>query len=480
MKKMLLAALMICILAALPLLACAEIEPDILYQYMPSIKPVSGTGFVTMESKQDNTLGLFTTDGKQVIPYGNVSLNSLGSHFFSAAKDKAELNGLAIYKDDGRQISDYLYGRVTVYNRNWIAGIVLEIVPPEEEEEETEESIAKEALAEVKEEETEEEERIVDLSFNGVDYLIVRWDLYYVTDEAMEGVSYLVASLDREQFAAAKQHGDRISIQDREGNVTVYDRLFRPLDIKVANVASPLYVIKNFQVVDLQYPGIILASGYDEVTEIELSGRTLLSISTTDFTGAKSTTVLDLGGNLLIPADYSVVTMGDPYVVVANADGLRGLFDLDAGKLIVPCEFSKIVEITTSVSRYVNNGYVAVEKDGKRGYVNAETGETTYEPTINARIARTYGCSTVFDGEDGFVLVAGDGVRTELFDYEAISETHGDGTLLVAKKGGFYGIIDWHGNEMFPFIHNNDIVITDDTQAMIRTSTGLELDKINR
>ena len=58
------------------------------------------------------------------------------------------------------------------------------------------------------------------------------------------------------------------------------------------------------------------------------------------------------------------------------------------------------------------------------------------------------------------------------------AKTRGDGHLLVASKDGFYGVIDWHGNEILPFEHKNLITITDDAKALIRSSTGYELDAI--
>ncbi len=472
MKKSWLIALLVCLLALLPAAALAEspdtaetdpaLQPEqveetlpadagdglqlkMLFQYMPSIKPLQGTGLVVMESKMDNSLGVFTSEGQEVIPYGLSAVNVLTNGFLSVAKDKDAVNGLAIYRTDGSQVTDFAYGAVTVFDQRWVAGTVL----------------------------TEASGGEKDMTVNKVDYKIAQWDLYFVSED---GVS-LVASLDRQQFASAKQHGDYISITDRNGVTTAYDRDFQPLPMELKDMKASYYRVENYQIIS-NITNEVIASGYTDVQEADLPTRMLLVAGVIKLNGFKAQAVLDLSGNELMPTEYAVVTMGDPYVVVANESGLRGLYSLAEQRLVAPCEFTNILTSATSVDPYVNNGYICVEKDGKRGYVDARTCAVTCPPAYNSRIAKVYGCSTVFDGESGYVLIAADGTRTELFEYDEIPANRGNGYLLVAKKNGFYGIIDWHGNEMLPFIHKNIITLTDDSKALIRTSTGLELDAI--
>lgn len=452
--------MLICLLAVLPAAALAEgldaeemlpaapaqkLELKTVFQYMPSIKPLSGTGLVLVESKEDNTLGVFTSKGEEVLPYGIAAVNVLTNGFLSVTVDKEAVNGLAIYKNDGTKVSDYAYGSITVYDSRWVAGIVLADAPEGEK----------------------------DLTVNKVNYLIGQWDLYFVSEE---GVS-LVASLDRQQFASAKQHGDYISIQNRDGETTAYDRQFKPVLKELKDVKTSYYQVKNYQIIS-KLTNKAIAFGFTEVAEADLPTRSVLIATALGLDGEKIQGILDTDGNELMPTEYKVVTMGDPYVVVANASGLRGLYSLAEHRLVVPCEFTNIVASTTSVNQYVNNGYVCVEKDGLRGFVDARTCTVTCPPAYNSRIAKAYGSSIAFDGETGFVLIAGDGTRTELHDVTEIPATNGDGTLLVAKKNGFYGMIDWHGNEVLPFIHKTVITLTFDSQSIIRTSTGVELDEI--
>ena len=422
-----------------------ELQLSMKFQYMPSIDPIKGTNLITMKSKTDSTLGVFTSEGQEVIPYGLAAVTKLTHDFLSVTKDKNDLNSLAIYKVDGTQISDYSYGNIIVYDSRWVAGCVLEKASGSEK----------------------------DVSLNKVDYLIIQFDLYYISED---GAS-MIASLDREHYKASKLHGDYISIQDREGLVTAYDRNFQPVDISLKDVNAAYYRVENYKIIN-NITNEEIADGYTAVQEAVMSNRMLLIASTTDMDGSTQQVIMDTDGKVLMPAEYKVVTAGDPYVVVANKDGLRGLYSLAEQRLIVPCEFSNIFASDISVDSYINNGYVSVEKDGKRGYVDVRTGEITCQPAYNSRIAKVYGCSTVFDGENGYVLIAADGIRTELYEYDEIPATNGDGYLLVAKKDGFYGVIDWHGNELLPFIHKNIITLTYDSKALIRTSTGLELDVI--
>ena len=75
-------------------------------------------------------------------------------------------------------------------------------------------------------------------------------------------------------------------------------------------------------------------------------------------------------------------------------------------------------------------------------------------------------------------VAAADGVETIVEVTSIYAKGRGDGHLLVAKKDGYYGVIDWHGNVILPFEHKNLITITDDGKALIRSSTGYELDAI--
>ena len=102
------------------------------------------------------------------------------------------------------------------------------------------------------------------------------------------------------------------------------------------------------------------------------------------------------------------------------------------------------------------------------------------EIKYNTKEVTTLGCVTYWKVEDGvYMLAAADGVETEVHVDSIYSKNRGDGHVLVAQKDGWYGLIDWHGNEVLPFEHKWVISETDDSKAVIRTSTGLQIDLIN-
>ena len=446
MKKTWTVILLVILLTVIPAAVLAEeLQLSMKYQYMPSIKPIAGTNLIIMESKTDNSLGVFTNEGNEVIPYGLAAVNRLNHGFLSVSKDKDELNNLAIFQQNGAQLSDYMYGYVNVFDSRWVAGYILEKASGKEK----------------------------DITISKVNYLILQFDLYFVSEN---GAS-LLTSLDRDHYKSSKVHGDYITIQDREGNVTAYDREFQPVEIALKDVNAAYYQVNNYQIIS-NITNEVIADGYTAVEEASLPTRMLLLATAANEDGSTFQGILDIAGNVLMPAEYQVVSMGDPYVVVANQEGLQGLYSLEEKRLAVPCEFTSIVTCATSVDPYINKGYVCVELDGKLGFVDARTGQVSCQPAYNSRIAKVYGSSIAFDGENGYVVIAADGTRSELYEYEEIAVSNGDGYLLVAKKDGFYGLIDWHGNEVLPFIHSDIITLTDDSKSLIRTSTGMELDVI--
>ena len=443
MKRILACAAALLIL--LPVMALAETE--MLFQYKTSIKPIAGTGYFTMASKEDNTLGLFRTNGQQILPYGYAAVDYLGDDYFSACKDMNALNGKALVRSDGTQAGEMKYAGFTVFNRYWVAAYTVQ----------------------------EEQADKGDVTINKVAYLYDQVDLYYFGN----GTAELAASFTYDEYANAAVHGDYIAIQDREGKVSVYDSAFQPVAVELKAFNSPMFAVKDYQIQSL-LTGEILADGYSEVKETVLADRTLIQATHLYWDGTKLVDLLDMDGSPVMTGDYQIVTLTDRYAVVTDMDKNQGLFSLDEQKLIVPCVYTSIVAVKTDVDPYVHNGYVCVEKDGKYGFVSAATGEETVAPKYSKSVVTLIGCVLAYNNADGsMMLVAGDGTVTTVEDAMAVA-TRGDGYLVAAKRNGFVGLVDWHGNEILPFIHNKDIVVTDDSRAIIRTSTGLQIDALAR
>lgn len=433
-------------LCMLPAMASAELELRPVFEYMPSISSVTGSKYIILGDKSTGLKGVYTTDGQEVLACAYSNLSSVGNNFFIELKDKENVNSNAIICLDGRKISDYAYGRVVTFNRHWAAGYVLA-------------------------EATEEQ---YDLKISKAFYWIDRCDLFYVDDEVKD--SYLVGSIGDRQFVKADVHGKFIAVQGRDEAITVYDREFNPLDIAIDSVSTDIYSIQDYAVME-PGTGKKVIENYISVAEADTPDGLLLLASRYHWTGKLVTSVFDDEGALLYDTEMEITYANRDYAVFRQ-NKKYGLYDLRAQRVLVPAEYGKIVTGDTAVDAYVFNGYVMVETDKLRGFVDTRTGEVSCELKYNYKEFKRAGCVMYRTEEDGrILLVAADGTESHP-DVDSISASRGSGALLVAKKGDYYGLIDWHGEEVLPFIHNKAIVITDDSFGIIRTSTGVELDEI--
>ena len=441
--------LFLALLLLLPASCLGEATIDVMQQYIPKITNVAGTHYVIMQSKEDSTYGLFTTACEEVIPCQYASLSYVSNLFFSAGNGSKDLNSKAILKNDGRLISDYAYGAIKAYSQRWVAGYVITQV---------------------------DEADGYDLKISKKFYRIDRTDLFFVGDEAQD--NYLVATFEGQPFAATYLHGDYITVQDAEEKLTVYNQEFKPMDFVPDNLKDSIYGVQDYQVVNLA-TGETVIPDYTAVKETSSASGTLLTVTRYHWTGKKISGVFDLNGSELVPVEYSISSVTPHYAVITNAEKLKGLYSVDEKKVIVPCMFTNILLGKNATDTYVMNGYVMVEKDGTRCYFDVSKGEVTCEINDDADALTRVGAVCYTKLEDGYMLIAADGVKTKA-DVDSIAGTRGDGFLLIAKKEGFFGVIDWHGNEVLPFIHKTAPVITDDSTAIIRTSTGMEIDQVVR
>ena len=449
--------LMKCLCVALILMlaaasAMAEVNLSMVFQYMPSITSVPGTNCVLVESKQDNSLGLYTTAGQSIIPFAYKNVDYLGNGFFSAYDDKDAVDGKTLWTIDGRMIGKQEYGGFNVFSKRWVAAFV---VSPE----------------------AQSDRKLQDIKVGSKSYQYQRIDLYYVTDEAASVEP--VACLDRDAYADAFIHGEYIAITNREKRVSVYDSSFQPVSVELSAAKNPMYKIDKYQLISLLTKSV-LGDGYSEVAEANLSDRMLIRATRIALDGTKLTGLMNPDGSVVFPADFELVDLTDKYAVVADLDKNQGLFSLEEGRLIVPCAYSAVVPCDTDLDKYVHNGYVCVEKDGKLGFYDVANDVQSCETKYSKRAVTNIGCSLFFTTLEGdLTVVAGDG-EVNTVDADTILATRGDGYLLEAQKGASFGLIDWHGNIVVPINHYKEITVTDDSQAMIRTSTGLQLDTVTR
>ena len=161
------------------------------------------------------------------------------------------------------------------------------------------------------------------------------------------------------------------------------------------------------------------------------------------------------GKELIAPAYEKIGLMyGDYATYGTNEDKKLGLVGL-GGKEVTPLVYDEFVltffpgQLTGS-GIYMVDGYVAVIKDGMVGYIN-EQGEETVKPEYGKDNVKVYGNVMVAtDMKGNKVLIAADGVVTEL-PYKEVDPIVGcmNGRVLKAKdEAGNLILIDWHGNNM--------------------------------
>ena len=449
MKKGILILAILCILTLLPVSSLGEVEFNLLYQYKPKVTNVAGTNYLIIQTSYYGTYGLFTTDGKELIPCKYAILESLGNHLFSAAKEEKALNGRVLVDRQGNEYGDFTYTSFKILNQHWVLGYVLN---------ETE-------LA------TEEK---YDLKYANQFYYVARTDLFYVNGEGTSPV----ASASGLAFTSAQAHGKYLSVQDEYGNVVVYNQRYQAMPVMVEAIGTPIYTVQFLALVDTA-TGDMIGDGYTKVSEANSTNGMLLIAFRTGFDGSQMAGIFDEDGNELAPIEYPIASVNGDYAILKE-NNKQGLYSLKQGKLIAPCQFDSILTARNSADPFVNNGYILVENDGVRSFYDVEKGEITctipqeyYETMIRV------GSVCYVPAEGGFTLIAADGTVT-LLEADSMANTAGDGYLLVAKRGDFFGVVDWHGNEVLPFYHKTAPVISQDSMAIIRVSTGSQVEQIIR
>ena len=432
--------------------AAAETKLDTVFQYMTLIQQVPGTNRLVIESKQDNLRGLFTTSGEEIIPCKYAFIDYLSNGFFNAYNSKEAVDDKALWTIDGRMISQAAYGSFKVFNSHWVAAFVIN---PQE-------------VADADK----------DIKIGAKNYQYERIDLFYVTDETAENLEP-VASLDRDAYADAAIHGEYIAIVNREQAINLYDSSFQPVNVALTAANKPLYEIKNYQIISL-LDKRVLGDGYADVTEVNQSDRMLVRGNRVALDGTKLACLMTADGTVLLPPEYEIIDLTDHCVVVADLEKRQGVHSLDEGRMIVPCAYSAIVSSNTDLDKYVHNGYVCVEKDGKLGFYDVANDVESCAPKYAKRAVTNIGCCLIYTTVEGdLTIVAADGAVNTV-DADEVLATRGNGSLLEVKKGASFGLVDWHGVIVVPVNHYKDIIVTDDTQAIIRTSTGLQLDTVTR
>jgi len=150
-------------------------------------------------------------------------------------------------------------------------------------------------------------------------------------------------------------------------------------------------------------------------------------------TNNNKTGMVTPNGSTVFPMEYDeIVNMGSCFRLKKNNKyGFVGY----SGNLILPVEYDTLCQLATKT--YYNIDYLLVTRNGKKAIVDAETGKPL--------------CDFIYDDLIGTCKSDED---LEIFD-----------TTIIAVKNGRYGMIKMNGNVLVPFIYdelqylNSDLVI---------------------
>ena len=375
------------------------------------------------------TYGIATTAGEVLAPCSFGALYYAGHGYFEAINDEG-VNCHALVNERGEVVIDYLYAAFEMLSDRWCVAVTLE----------------------------ETDGEVYDYSGGfmggGEHYLITTCDVYDLYAGAKVG------TLTRDQYDSCRAHGAYLYVEDRNGDLCVYDEKLQPVECE-AEYLHASFGVEGGKAVNLSNGA---AYGEDVTNVSDQYEEGCVVVWTRAGVG-----MIDYDGNQLIPYQYdSIGSIHDGYVPVEK-DDLYGLYDIAGNKEVVPCLYDEIPWFGLgTVTRYVFNGYAAVVKDGKVGFVDMN-GNVTCEPKYAESGVTYHGCCiTVPDIDGSIYIVAADGTQTKTDLTEVYEHSGGDGSILIAARGEQYGMVDWHGQEVLPFEYAKyDLEITDYADAVI-------------
>ena len=430
---------LVLLLAAWAPSARGEAEIRYVLQGMGMLAPVNNTHYLLAQSAGNKRWGVVDTDGAQLTDFAFEHLSYNAFTCFQDSLDEDPLmNWKALVCTQGGFVSEYRYGVIRPYSAEWAVGWVV----------------------------SEGLEDAFDYTPDKKHfYNINRCDVFYLKDSPR-----LVASLSREQFRQAAAHGDYLSVEDRAGSVTVYDRDFQPTGLKVQTVSTPVYGVFNYALMNKVTTEIIL-DGCTEAKAYTTPRGTLFQVARVDFSGVKRVGICDMRGEWLLPlGDYGIQAVGADYAVITK-DGLQGLYSYALGKPVVPCRYQSILTNKQGTDPYNFYGYVCGVNDSQRDFFRADTGEPVSSIAFDSKTMKAFGGTFYWPlKQTRYQFRAADGVEWTIQD-RRILPSRGDGRLIVLRgiTDGNYGIMTMHGDVALAFWYRNQPVITDDGKVILNT-----------
>ena len=436
MKKCL--ALLLALMLCLGTAALAEqvegpiFESDSLYD-IAIVK--EGDAFIYTDRRTGK--GVVTMDGQRLCDpvFGALSWEGYG---YLEAINENGLDTHGLIDMQGNEMIPYKYSAFQVFSENWAGAVVL--TP------------------------TEDEDADYSSGYFGTGdrYNIDHMDIYRLPEGTQVG------TLDRQSFSKARSvgQGEYLLVKDRNDGLTLYNSQFEKVDHLFESFNDPEIVLRQENSMS-KMEAFFAATGaklegFDAERLSRLDGKEdyiiVRKTVTVNMKKRDAYGLMNNAGEMISKIEMpDIVRLCDGrYVYVREyRDGVscNGVYDLEAGKMIVPMEYD---DIYYTDDQGCFNGYFLVKKGDKLGYVDTEGNVTCPIEYAKDSIYRKLGaCFVVKEGEQ-LTLVAADGTVTDLSALGARDgfwhEYGADGRYFTAQNDeGKYCIMDWHGNFIVEF-----------------------------
>ena len=434
-------ALLLLASLTLPGLAETAVETRCILRGKANIVPVQRTHLVMTQSADTGLWGVYTTSGEQVLAEQFdhfLAYLGYGCYETGFSDDPIE-NWKALVSAEGEILSSYRYGIIRVYNRYWAAGWQVTAGTKSEYDYTPDKKTY---------------------------YRIEQCDVFWLGENPG-----LVKRLTGEEFLRAAAHGKYLSVEDRAGGITVYDRDFHPTGFAVKKTGDAVYGVFHYALADLVTHEIIL-DGVSSAKEVNTPDGMLFQVTRTTYSGQKLNGICDEQGNWLMTLTGDAIVKTDSAYAVLSRDGKQGLYSYAQGRLIVPCEYDSFITNAGALDLYVSYGYACGVKDGLRHYIQVETGDVASTLDFDAKsmtaVGATVYCKT---GPDIYRITSATG-KSWFADECQLKTVRGDGRLIVvyAVNTGNYSVRTMDGDTALSALYRKPPVITDDGHVVLNTS----------
>lgn len=395
------------ILVFVLILGCAYAEPE-------KLRELENVNYIMYS----NLLYTQLPDGCALMDYeGNLLTDAVYSDRFNYNSGlvkcfllNANINCCGALYADGTHAVPFRYGDLKILSEDWVCGLAVREVTPAS----------------------------YDFQINRdgekIPCLIDHVDIYNLSTGCM-------MTLPREQYQEVFVFEDNINIQNRtDGKVASYDAYMNFL---------------GYTERDSLFSDEYFASEFNDVYKDGYLGAT------------------DADGNLVLDYEYEDIRWGGgKHVYIKDKRGNCGIADTK-GNIIIEPQFDDIKTMFLTLpsghdSQYGIDGYFVYEQDGKIGYVTRDG--ITCEAQYPAEETRVHGVTCSFTDGVNYNIVAADGVVTPVNDYLLVTPASFSGGyyFIVNDSQRNSGLIDWHGNVIFPCKYQRIDLSGDGRYALVK------------